>query len=310
MKTYEKIYLILLGQDEAVSGEEIARELGISRTAVWKAIQQLEKKGLSIDSSRSNGYELRTGDLYIQDQLETELGFPVHISEKSQSTQLDARAGMEMSHTAPGLYLAPKQTAAKGRFGRSFYTNTGGIYMSLHLAPNAAFGHVRPYTILIAAALMKAIEDLTGIATQVKWVNDIYLGNRKIAGILTEGISDIESQTVTDLIIGVGINFHVTDFPQEIAERATSLFTEKPSITRSQLIVRMWRTFFEMADEDLFALYKEKSLVLGKQVTFVEAGVPYSGSAIDLRPSGQLVVQLNDGTEKILSSGEISLSSW
>ncbi len=135
MKTYEKIYLMLLDQHQTISGEDIAKELGISRTAVWKAIQQLEKKGVSIDSSRHSGYTMRTGDLYIQENLETELGFPVHISEKSQSTQIDARAGLEAGHATPSLYLAPQQGAAKGRFGRTFFTDTAGIYMSLHLSP-------------------------------------------------------------------------------------------------------------------------------------------------------------------------------
>lgn len=310
MKTYEKIYQLLSEQADYLSGEELARQLGISRTAVWKAIQQLEKQGLDIVAFQHQGYKIVKGDLLLPEWLENQLGFPVHMKKNSSSTQVDAKEGVEKGEVAPALYLAPGQETARGRFGRAFFTSPGGIYMSMRLSPQVVYSDIKPYTVLVAAAIVKAIEKLTGKQAQIKWVNDIYLGDKKIAGVLTEAISSVETQTVTDVIIGVGINFQIEEFPEELKAKATSLFGQEASITRNQLIAEIWRTFFETDEQELIRFYKEKSLVLGRQVTFVENKVEYSGIASELTDDGKLLVSLTDGTQKTLSSGEISLSSW
>ncbi|HFU4489488.1 TPA: bifunctional biotin--[acetyl-CoA-carboxylase] ligase/biotin operon repressor BirA [Streptococcus suis] len=311
MKTYQKIYLLLEERQDYISGEDLAQELGISRTSVWKAIRQLEMQGLTIEAARNRGYKLVDGDLLLPEAISEELGLPVYFKADSDSTQLDAKNGIENNHPSPALYLAPHQNKAKGRFGRPFYASkSGGIYMSLRLSPNVPFLAFKPYTILAAAALIKAIIQLTGLDVQIKWVNDIYLGNKKVAGILTEAISSMESQTVTDVIIGVGINVFIDDFPKELRRTAGNLFDQEPTITRNQLIIAFWKAFFETDEKELIALYKEKSLVVGRQVTFVENQVEYKGTAIAVTDSGNLVLQLEGGRSKILSSGEISLLSW
>ncbi|MGT2924400.1 bifunctional biotin--[acetyl-CoA-carboxylase] ligase/biotin operon repressor BirA [Streptococcus caviae] len=311
MKTYEKIYQVLAQADDFVTGEVLGKELDISRTAVWKAIQTLEGKGLVIESVKNRGYRLISGDLFLPDEIEKATGLKVFFNEKSTSTQLDAKAGMEKGDPVPALYLAPSQKAARGRFSRQFFTpETGGIYMSLHLRPNLPFKELPAYTLMVASSLVKAISRLTGIDPEIKWVNDIYLNGKKIAGILTEAVSSIETGLITDVIIGMGINFHVTDFPEELQSKAASLFSEKPTITRNELISEIWNIFFNIPKADLIKVYKEKSLVLDRQVTFVENDVAYRGTAVDITDSGQLIVQLENGEEKILNSGEISLSSW
>ncbi|HEL2058409.1 TPA: bifunctional biotin--[acetyl-CoA-carboxylase] ligase/biotin operon repressor BirA [Streptococcus suis] len=311
MKTYQKIYLLLEERQDYISGEDLAQELGISRTSVWKAIRQLEMQGLTIEAARNRGYRLVDGDLLLPEAISEELGLPVYFKADSDSTQLDAKNGIENNHPSPALYLAPHQNKAKGRFGRPFYASkSGGIYMSLRLSPNVPFLAFKPYTILAAAALIKAIIQLTGLDVQIKWVNDIYLGKKKVAGILTEAISSMESQTVTDVIIGVGINVFIDDFPKELRRTAGNLFDQEPTITRNQLIIAFWKAFFETDEKELIALYKEKSLVVGRQVTFVENQVEYKGTAIAVTDSGNLVLQLEGGRSKILSSGEISLLSW
>lgn len=311
MKTYEAIYIKLKQATDYLSGEQLAQELDISRTSVWKGIQQLEKRGLTIEGHRTKGYKLLLGDLLFPHQIERQVGIPVHLITSSHSTQFDAKKGIEEEHPAPALYLAHQQSGAHGRFGRHFFTSpTGGIYMSLHLSPSTSFQDLPPYTLLVAAAMVKAIANLTGIQVQIKWVNDIYLGKKKIAGILTEAISSIETQTVTDVIIGVGINFHLPAFPPELLDKAGNLFEATPPITRNQLISELWSVFLKTDPTELLALYKEKSLVLGKEVYFQEAGKVYRGIAKDLTPTGELMIKLDSGQEKILSSGEISLSSW
>ena len=311
MKTYEKIYYTLLEKKDYVSGEDLAQQLQVSRTSIWKGIQTLEKKGLIIESARHHGYKLLEGDLLVPSQLSQDLNIPVFYHDQSQSTQMDAKLGIDHNHPTPALYLAPHQEAAKGRYGRPFYAaKTGGIYMSLHLAPDVPLTEFKPYTILVAAAIVKTIQELTQLPVQIKWVNDIYLQGKKVAGVLTEAISSMEAQTVTDVIIGVGINFHLPSFPKDLAKKAGNLFQEKPTITRQELITAIWNNFFQSSEEELMAIYKENSLVLGKQVSFVRQEKTYQGLATQVTDAGHLVVRLEDGQEKILSSGEISLSSW
>lgn len=311
MKTYEAIYIKLKQATDYLSGEQLAQELDISRTSVWKGIQQLEKRGLTIEGHRTKGYKLVLGDLLLPHQIERQVGIPVHLINPSHSTQFDAKKGIEDGHPAPALYLANQQTAAHGRFGRHFFTSqTGGIYMSLRLSPYSGFQDLPPYTLLVAAAIVKAIHQLTGLQAQIKWVNDIYLGKKKIAGILTEAISSIETQTVTDVIIGVGINFHLPTFPPELADKAGNLFEDAPPITRNQLISAIWSAFLKTDPDDLLALYRDSSLVLGKEVRFRQGELELQGLACNITKEGHLTVELADGTKKTLSSGEVSLTAW
>lgn len=310
MKTYEKIYDYLQNKDDYISGETLAKEFELSRTAIWKAIKTLEEKGVKIDSVKKRGYKIISGDLLLPEVIAKELKIPVTINEKSESTQLDAKNNMEFDKQSH-LYLAPSQEKAKGRFGRQFFASKqGGIYMSLHLKPNVPFEEIKPYTLMVASSIVKAISRLTGIETDIKWVNDIYYNGKKIAGILTEAISSVETGLITDVIIGVGINFYITDFPKSISQKAGSLFSSQPTITRNELITEIWKLFLTIPEKDLVKVYKEKSLVLNKQVTFSENDIEFSGLAIDITNQGHLLVKLDNGQEKLLRSGEISLSSW
>ena len=311
MKTYEKIFDILSQADDYVNGEKIAQELGISRTSIWKAIQKLEKEGIQIESVKNRGYRLTAGDMLIPDWIEAHSPVQVSFNPDCQSTQMDAKAGMEAGRPADTLYLAAAQSAGRGRFGRAFFCpNQGGFYMSLHLKPNLPFDQLPSYTILTAGAIYKAVKNLTLMEVDIKWVNDIYYRNKKISGILTEATTSIETGLVTDVIIGVGFNFFIKEFPAEIKEKAGSLFEEKPVISRNELIAEIWKCFYESDPEDLIYLYKQRSMVLGRQVSFSQKGVDCQGLAKDISDSGQLLVQLTDDQEIWLNSGEVSLTSW
>ena len=312
MKTYEKLFDILSQADDYINGEKIAQELGISRTSVWKAIQKLEKEGIQIESIKNRGYRLISGDLLIPAWIESQSPLnEVSFNPDCQSTQLDAKTGIEAGKPANTLYLAASQSAGRGRFGRQFFCpNQGGFYMTLHLKPDLPFDQLPSYTLLTAGAIYKAVKNLTLIDVDIKWVNDIYFRGKKIAGILTEAISSIETGLVTDVIIGVGFNFFITEFPIELQQKAGSLFEEKPAISRNELIAEIWKCFYESEPDELLYLYKQRSLVLGLQVTFSQKGISYKGVAKDVSDSGQLLVKLSDDQEIWLNSGEISLTSW
>lgn len=311
MKTTEIIYDILSQHSSGISGEAIAKQLNISRTSVWKAIKSLESQGLVIESSKQNGYRLLEGDLLIPEIIKKALQIQVSYNEKSISTQKDAKENIMTNPNPPQLYLAPKQEMAKGRMNRPFFTSeNGGIYMSLHLKPNVHYSDLEPFTMMAASSITKAISRLTGIDTQIKWVNDIYLGQKKIAGIITEAITSVETGLITDVIIGIGLNFFIKDFPDDLNSKAGSLFSVQPTVTRNQLIIEIWKLFTEIPVKDHIKVYKDKSLVLNRQVTFMENDTLISGKAIAITDEGHLVIRLESGQEKILRSGEISLSSW
>ncbi len=309
MKTYQAIYLELLTHDGWISGEQLAQKLDLSRTSIWKGIQRLEQEGLLIEKQKKKGYRLSAGDLLLPDQISRELNCPTTLNTESQSTQYDAKtiAPEDEKH----LYLANQQQAAKGRFGRSFYAEkNGGIYMSYRFRTSSTLPDLPHYTLMIAASIVLAIEKLTDKKPQIKWVNDIYLEGKKIAGILTESQLDMETGLVAQLIIGVGLNFKLTAIPDSLSSKITSLFSKTPNITRQDLIIAIWKTFLTTPTETLLATYQSHCFILGKHITFSQNGQNFSGIAQDIDEKGQLIVALENGHPMILNSGEISLNTW
>ena len=222
------------------------------------------------------------------------------VAKTSASTQLDAKANLGDKK----LFISEMQTAARGRFGRQYVTEQGkGIYMSLSLKPSTA---IKNYTILTAAAITAAIETLTSKKPQIKWVNDIYLDNKKIAGVLVEHLLSSDY-----IIIGIGLNFNQINFPLDLRDKAGSLFNEEtPPITRTQLIAEIWRQFYKLqADETFFDIYRAHSFILGKTVEFEEQGETIIATAVDLTEHGELIVNTG-GLIKVISSGEVSLKKW
>ena len=221
MKSHQLVYQILARENDYVSGEKIGEELNLSRTSIWKAIQRLQQEGLEIDSIKNRGYKLIQGDLILPDLIQKKTNLIVHYKPETKSTQTDAKEGIEAGNKGNTLYLSTCQTAGRGRFQRPYYSpSQGGIYMSLHIQPNLHYEKLPSYTLLVAAAVYKAIKNLTMIEVDIKWVNDIYFKNKKIAGILTEAMTSVETGLVTDVIIGVGTNFSIADFPDDLKEKA------------------------------------------------------------------------------------------
>ena len=311
MKSHQLVYQILTRENDYVSGEKIGEELNLSRTSIWKAIQRLQQEGLMIDSIKNRGYKLIQGDLIVPDVIQEKTNLNILYKAETKSTQTDAKEGIESRSQGNTLYLSTYQTAGRGRFQRPYYSpSQGGIYMSLHIQPNLPYEKLPSYTLLVAAAVYKAIKNLTMIEVDIKWVNDIYFKNKKIAGILTEAMTSVETGLVTDVIIGLGIKFSITYFPDDLKEKAGSLFTPPVPITRNELISEIWRCFYQTAPEELLYLYKEHSLVLGREVSFIQEQTEKKGVAKDISDKGQLLIQLDDQTEIWLHSGEISLTSW
>lgn len=312
--------LLMTHSPAFISGEEMAQQLEVSRTAIWKAINELKKEGHVINSDRK-GYQYQSSDILSVEGIRLHLAeetpkLAIKLLNASSSTMKDAKLAALEGEAENTLVVADMQEAPKGRFGRPFFAKQGGgIYMSILLQPNQSFEEMAQYTIIMAVAIVEAIEATTGISLEIKWVNDIYKYGKKICGILSEAMSDVESGQITNIVIGMGINFSIKqeEFPEEIQEKATSLFSHhQPTLTRNELIAAIWNRFYailKQKDTAYLDYYRKKSFVLGKQVTFTQSGTHYQGTAETINEQGELIVRLKDGTQKILSSGEISLST-
>jgi len=315
LTTKEKILARLKAAEEILSGETLAQELGVSRTAIWKAIKELEKKGYQIQHL-ANGYRYRPSDILDAKEIQAHIEQPVDVTvlETSVSTMKDAQLAVMDGKKSPLLIVADMQEAPRGRFNRPFFAaKQQGIYMSLLLEPKEQLQELPQYTILMAVAVAEAIDKVLGINSQIKWVNDIYVNHKKVVGILSEAMTDVETNSLKYIIIGMGINFSIPQekYPEELQEKATSLFPDgEATITRNQLIITIWNRFFDLlADQEAYLdTYRKKSFVLGKKITFKRKEQLYLGTAVAITDTGELVVDLGNETITI-SSGEISLSS-
>lgn len=211
----------------------------------------------------------------------------VEIFNKINSTSTYAR---KVFNDSPLLVCASMQTEGRGRQGKSFYSPKKGLYFSLALPKEYNFTHL---TALCGVSVCKAIESLTDLKPEIKWVNDIYVNNKKVCGILVEA-------TNNGVIIGIGINLKTKTFPDELKE-AGSL---NISISKTKLICEIVNNILNTSDFSQY--YKDHSCVLGKKIFFIENNEKYEAFAEDIDENFGLIVRMNDKS-KTLSSGEISL---
>ncbi len=232
----------------------------------------------------------------------------VRIYAETDSTNSEAKRYAVSGGRAPALFLADRQTAGRGRLGRSFYSPEGsGLYMSLLLPTKPELADTVLMTSAAAVAVRRAILSVTGKDTGIKWVNDLYLNGRKVCGILCELLSSERM-----MIVGVGINLSNGDFPEEIAHVAGSLGVSDPNgELRDTLAARCAKELLEiwetLGDGGFMDEYRKNSIVLGDEIIYTENGVSRSGLAVDIDSRGRLTVKDSDGITHLLSSGEISV---
>lgn len=320
----EILYYLKDHRDSFVSGEALSDILGISRTAVWKYINELKNEGYSFEASSRKGYRLaaepdRTSALAVGYRLQTEcIGcrleyLPVVDSTNSYAKHLAAQGCKEGT-----VVLTECQTAGRGRLGRGWESPAGmGIWMSIVLRPVIAPSEVQIITLGASVAVVDAIRKVYGLETSIKWPNDVILHGKKVCGILTE--MSMEMDRVNYLILGVGININhkAEDFPLELRDKAASLRMESgggdmlPRVPLTQEVLRQlehqYRRVLAAEPAAILEDWKQRSLTVGSQVSFTIKDVRYDGIANDITEDGRLVVQCSDGVERKLLSGEISV---
>lgn len=325
MSVKESVLKILEeNRETSISGEELAKYLSVSRAAVWKAINALRGEGYNITAVTNRGYQLtKDNDLLSAEGIKIFLNPKynenyIRVYKTIDSTNQEAKKFLMDDDIPHGtVLLSEEQTAGRGRFQRKFFSPSNkGIYMSVILRPNIELSKAIHITTSAAVSVCRAIENLTNKRPKIKWVNDIFLDEKKICGILTEASGNFESGRVENVVVGIGINFKTkeADFPDDIKDIAGSIFEgEEPNITRNQLVAEILNELLYMCDnledKSIMQEYKVLSFVLGKKVSFLKNNRLNKAKAVDISDEGALVVQYENGDLDYLNSGEISIKT-
>lgn len=310
MSLKSDILQVLQSRNTYISGEELAKRFGKSRAAVWKAMKALQEEGYIIDAVTNRGYIL-TGD---NDLITPEILAP-KLQRKAEvlyyptidSTNTQAKRLVNEGNRNTLLLVADEQTAGRGRQGKSFYSPPmTGIYMTLVVHPGKELQNAVTVTTAAGVAVCRAIEKCTDRQPQIKWVNDVYLGDKKICGILTEAVVDFESGLAESMIIGIGTNIRTITFPDSV-ENAASLNAE---VKRADLIAAIANELMAIIDggyDDFIDYYRSHSMLIGRDINFIQNGRITPATAIAIDSTGGLVVRLKDGSQTTLRSGEITV---
>ncbi len=213
------------------------------------------------------------------------------------------------------VVIANKQSAGRGRLGRSFFSpEEKGIYMSILLRPEIDLSRAVLITSMAAVAVARAIERICGVNAKIKWVNDIFLNKKKVCGILTEAGINAEKQSLEYAVVGIGVNVGEMEFPEELKEIATSVsnecgFAVSKEMLEDEILKELERWYPTLFDGSFLEENKKRSILLGKEIRVLDETVPegfYTAWAVDINELGNLVIERN-GTTQILNSGEVSI---
>lgn len=317
----EEILRLLRSADGYISGQELCNRFGVSRTAVWKAINQLKEAGYEIEAQQNKGYRLMAApDLMTEAEIKSLMhtdwvAKEVLYFDTIDSTNTKAQELAEKGYPSGTLVVADKQESGKGRRGRSWVSPSGtGIFMTLMIKPDINPNNASMLTLVAALAVAKAITSVTGEEALIKWPNDIVVNGKKVCGILTE--MNAQFDYINHIVVGIGINVHNESFPEEISQMASSLMIEAGGkrFHRAQIIAETMAYFEQYYDtflktQDLSALVREYDKLLvnrNKSVRVLDPKEPFDGKAMGITPKGELIVDTWE-SRKLVSSGEVSV---
>lgn len=336
MKT--EIITLLRERGTYVSGQELCEQFGVSRTAVWKAIEQLKKDGYVIEAVKNRGYLLREeretavfGRTELESRLSTNwAGKQLYYFDTIDSTNLKAKSLAEEGAPHGTLVVADEQTAGRGRRGRAWISPAGSnIYFTLLLRPQIAPDKASMLTLVMALALSEGIRQVCvpqkgddaaaqqpkSAATGIKWPNDIVVDGRKACGILTEMSLSVEMDAIQYLVIGVGINVAQQEFAEELKGHAIALEEVYEPIGRSSLLVAVMENFEKYYEQfaeaqslqPLQEAYNGLLLNKDRQVRVLDPKGEFDGIARGIKETGELLVELPDGSIREIYAGEVSV---
>lgn len=327
-KTKDRVLELLEAKNTTfVSGQEIADTLFITRAGIWKAVKALRESGINIEAVSNRGYRLvKEKDILSKDIIEEQLrknDISVLLQTYSEVTSTnDIAKELAMTSQNDMVIVSDYQTIGRGRRGRVFYSPKGtGLYMSLLIHPKMDISKATQLTCMAAVAVCRAIEAFTEVKPSIKWVNDIFAGDRKICGILTEGHTSIEDGSLEYVVVGIGINLYMPrdGFPDDIKKTAGVLFEngqtrENVKNSLCALIIKeFWNLYLQGDNAEFIEDYRGHSNLIGNYVKIMNAGsaggVSY-GKVKGIDDDCHLVVEYDDGTVDSLSTGEVSVVKY
>ncbi|WP_419743644.1 biotin--[acetyl-CoA-carboxylase] ligase [Macrococcoides bohemicum] len=311
---------LMIHKDDYVSGQKLAEQFNVSRTAIWKAIEVLKTQGYSVESIKNKGYRITSvPDHWDSDLLSYVLADSIFqkqfVYEEVTSTQTIAHE-LLMEIDKPLLVLSEIQTAGKGRFKRPWASKRDtGLWMSLVLHPNISYQQIATFNLFISIAIAEAIKNVTHLEPKIKWPNDVYINDKKVCGFLTEINGD--SDGVHTIICGIGININHTieDFDATIRDTATSLKLESKTDTDRYLFIKTlidsiehyYEAFLTQPFKEIKNIYKSYSMIWDRTLRYTEGNKQIYGKAIDLKDDGVLVVLDDTGERHHFISADIEV---
>lgn len=308
------------------TGPDLASHFDVSRNAIWKAVKQLEADGYEILRHPKNGYALESLNQAIdpkQIQHGLQAIWPelqVHYQATVSSTNDLGRKHAADFPDTPAIFIANAQTAGRGRRGRAFYSSLAqGLYFSLVITPPVGLDNdlIASFTIASASAYAETLSANLTDDVMIKWVNDLFYQEKKVVGILTEATFDMESQTISHLVIGIGTNL-AGDFSKENPENeqvAGTLFGKQlpQQVNPNDLIIHFLTKFKgyydNLADQAFLGYYRSHLLGKNQWVTYTENSQLHDGKILGVTDQGHLRIETTSGQEKHLVSGEVTFSS-
>jgi BirA family biotin operon repressor/biotin-[acetyl-CoA-carboxylase] ligase len=316
-----KVLQLLNNADDYISGEEISNKLGVSRTAIWKVMNQLRDKGYEIESVTRKGYRLLSSpDILNEAEIKYDLkskliGKKVITFDSIDSTNKYGKKIALEGEKEGTVIISEEQKAGKGRRGRNWVSPPReGIWMSIILRPNTAPENASMITLVAGLAVCKAIREITSLEAMIKWPNDIVINGKKICGLLTEMNSEIDF--INFVIVGIGINVNISKFPSELKEIATSLLLEGNSPYNRKIIVKRTLELFEdyyntyLETEDLTNIideYNDYCININRKVEVISKKENILGTVKNVTKKGELIVTNSNGDDMIVTSGEVSV---
>ena len=304
----------------AISGERIAKEIGVSRSTVWRWVQRLREVGVKVKGKPNTGYFLeRVPDILTPDMLRQRMKGSMFAKKMHHFFRVDStnRVAIDLAYAGEPegtVVLAEEQAAGRGRAGRVWHSErASGIYVTLLLRPKISPVQAPLLTMMAGLSAHAAIQAQTGLQPDVKWPNDLMLNGKKLGGILTE--MHAEPTLVRFVIVGIGINVNQEKFPPELNNIATSLRAETGKAqSRLELLARLLREF--EADYNRFLHEGSRSLAerftqvssyaRGKRVRVSNGNQSYTGVTAGLLPEGLLQVQRDDGALVTVFAGDVA----
>lgn len=300
-----------------VSGSQIARSVGMTRSAVWKAVKQLRDEGYIIYAVTNKGYSLSVDNDFLSEHSVVPLLTTKHLGRKLDvfktidSTNIFAKSLAQLGAAHGSVVISDVQTQGKGQVGKSFYSPLGmGVYMSVIIRPRLSVEQSLLITSCAALAVCEAIENISELRCEIKWVNDILINGKKVCGILTEAAVNVEAGGLEYAVLGIGVNVQNVTFPKTMSGVATSLKIEAGrNMSRSKLAAEILncleRRLDSVTDVAFIDDYRKRSVLVGKRVIDERSENPVPMTCLGIDASGRLVVQYDSGETQTLSSGSI-----